>query len=552
MRIDLYWIETVPGPPPPWSLGQVHPVGGRPRDVAGALSTREPGAECVLFWDAALGAPDEANVSAVAGTPGDVWHAGLALGMSGLPGVIDFVDPVWRFNRDPDPHIVATSWRLSLRACLVRSTVLERLGGPDPHFEQLAAASLEMGHRWIRGGALMRHVAGLVPPGGRATEPPPLPLTDELRFLRLRYGRMWTAWACWRRWRQEGGLAETIRAYRRPQPPGVPVPSSFVHDPDPTPAQPMDRKAAPAVSILIPTLDRYPHLFNLLAQLREQTIPPLEIIVVDQTQGDGRDPDWPEAFADLPLRIIWRDHAGQCSSRNAGLRVARGNAILFLDDDDVIEPDLIARHLSLMYRLDIDASCGVAEEAGAGALPPSFRLIRESDVFPTNNTLLKAAALQASGLFDLAFDKGERADHDLGMRLYLSGARLVLNPAASVIHLHAPRGGLREHKARVVTRSSSRASIWSRQFLAPTEGYLWCRYFGPAQVHEALLIRTLGTLRGSQSGARRVARIIAMTLMLPFTWRKNFANLTIGRKKLIDYPDIPIYAPASTGEIAAQ
>lgn len=552
MRIDLYWIETVPDPPPPpWSLGRVFPVGDRPRDIAGALSVREPGAECVLLWDAALGPPDEANVSAVAAMPGDVWHAGLALGMAGLPHTIDFVDPVWRFNRDPDPHVVATSWRLSLRACLARSVVLERLGGPDPHFETLAAASLEMGHRWIYAGALMRHVSGLIPSGDRATEPPSLPLADEIRFLRLRYGRMWTAWACWRRWRRGGDLVETIRAYRRPQLPGVSMPSRFVHDPDPTPPSPGLDRNAPAVSILIPTLDRYPHLFNLLAQLREQTIPPLEIIVVDQTQGDDRDPDWPKAFADLPLRVLWRDHAGQCSSRNAGLEVARGDAILFLDDDDVIEPDLIARHLSLMGRLNIDASCGVAEETGMGALPPSFRLIRESDVFPTNNTLLKSAALRASGLFDLAYDKGERADHDLGMRLYLSGAHLVLNPAAAVFHLHAPRGGLRQHKARVITRSSSRATIWRRQLLAPTEGYLWCRYYTPTQVHEALLIRTLGTLRGSHTGARRILRVVTMILLLPFTRRKNFANLTIGRQKLVDYPHIPTHAPASAGEKAA-
>ncbi len=551
MRVDLFWIDAASGPRPAWSLGRAYSSGGRPRDVAEALAAREAGADYVLLWDAALGAPDETNIMAVASTPGDVWHAGLALGMGGLPRVIDYVEPVWRFNRDPDPHIVATSWRLSLRACLARAAVPERLGGPDPHFETLAAASLELGHRWIQSGALMRHVAGLLPPGERAADGPEVPLDDEIRFLRLRYGRMWTAWAGWRRWRHRGELPATVRAYRRRQPPGVPMSSGHVHDPDPAPLPAaLSREVAPAVSILIPTLDRYPHLFNLLDQLRRQTVPPLEIIVVDQTQGDGRDTTWPDAFADLPLRVIRRDEAGQCSSRNAGLAVARGEAILFLDDDDEIEPDLIARHLSLMSRLASDASCGVAEEVGMGALPPSFRLIRDSDVFPTNNTLLRTAALAGSGLFDLAYEKGERADHDLGMRLYLSGALLALNPTASVVHLHAPRGGLRQHKARVVTRSASRASIWGRQFLAPTEAYLWCRYFSPAQVREALLIRTLGTLRGSHTGAQRVARIAAMILLLPFTWRKNFANLTIGREKLVDYPHIPNYTPASAGEIA--
>jgi len=550
VRVDLFWLDPVASAPPVWSLGQTVKVGTRPHEIAEALSVHEPGADYLLFWDSSLGAPDEEAVAALTGSSGDVWHAGLALGMAGLPHMIDFVDPVWRFNRDPDLQIVATSWRLTLRACLVRAAVLERLGGPDPHFETLAGASLELGHRWIRGGALMRHVATLIAPGGWAMDSPVLPLIDEVRFIRTRYGRMWLAWACWRHWRRGGGLMETIHAYRRRSAPAASMPVGFVHDPAPSllAAEP---DSTPSVSLLIPTVDRYPYLFNLLAQLREQTMPPLEIIVVDQTQAGDTVPDWASNFADLPLRVIQLDTAGQCSSRNAGLAAARGDLILFLDDDDEIEPDLIARHLSLMGRLDIDASCGVAEEVGMGALPPSFGLIRESDVFPTNNTLLRAAALRVSGLFDLAYDKGERADHDLGMRLYLSGAHLVLNPAASVIHLHAPRGGLRQHGARVVTRSSSKASILGRQFLAPTEGYLWYRYFNARQVHEALLIRTLSTLRGTHTGVRRSARMMAMILLLPFTWRKNSANLRIGREKLVDYPDIPMFEPVSTGEIAA-
>jgi GT2 family glycosyltransferase len=367
-----------------------------------------------------------------------------------------------------------------------------------------------------------------------------------MRFLRLRYGRLWTGWASWRMWRRAQPLGAALAAWRRPQPAGVVVPIGFMHPLEapvaPPPAVP------PTVTVLIPTLDRYPQLFNLLAQLREQTAPPLEIIVIDQTAAGARDATWPERFTDLPLRVIWRDRAGQCSSRNAGLRAARGETILFLDDDDEIRPDLIARHLAFLARFGVDASCGVAEEVGAGALPAEFGLIRDSDVFPTNNTLLRAAALGRSGLFDLAYERGERADHDLGMRLYLSGAQLALNPAASVVHLHAPRGGLRQHRARVVTRSASRASIWYRQLLAPTEAYLWLRYFTAAQVREAVAIRTIGSLRGSGRGPRRLLRAAAMLLLLPDTWRQNRARLARGRAMLDDHPTIPTHQPAAAEE----
>lgn len=551
MRVDLVWIQTVRRSPPAWSLGETYCCDMQPALVAATVAERLPGAEFVLFWDDALGYPDETTVAAVAESIGDVWHAGLALGMGGLPSMIDYVDPVWRFNRDPDPAVVAsarpTSWRLSLRACLARAAVLDRLGGPDPHFDTLAGASLELGHRWIRRGALMRHVVELLP-SVPASAVPAVTLNDEMRFLRLGYGRMWTAWACWRRRRHGRSTAETWRAFRRSQPPGAAAPAASLH-----PAESAEPPAGdvdwPTVSVLIPTLDRYPHLFNLLEQLRDQTVRPLEIVVIDQTAAEAHDSEWPSRFADLPLRVIRREQPGQCSSRNAGLETVRGETVLFLDDDDEVQPDLIWQHLAFLARFAADASCGVAEEVGAGPLPSAFTLVRDSDVFPTNNTLLKTAALTGSGLFDLAYERGERADHDLGTRLYLSGANLVLNPAASVVHLHAPRGGLRRHKARVVTRSSSRASIRERQFLAPTEGYLWQRYFTPEQVKEALLIRTVGALRGSGSRGRRLLRAVLMAVMLPDTWRQNRARLAQGRAMMNEFPVIPEYAPGQIEEL---
>jgi hypothetical protein len=210
-----------------------------------------------------------------------------------------------------------------------------------------------------------------------------------------------------------------------------------------------------------------------------------------------------------------------------------------LDDDDEIPPDLIARHLAFLECYQADASCGVAEEVGAGELPVDFTFVRDSDVFPTNNSLLRREALCASGLFDLAYEKGERADKDLGMRLYLTGHFLILNPAASVVHLHAPRGGLRQHKARVITRASSRASVLQRQLLSPTEAYLWRRYFSPRQVREAVLLFSFSSLGGAGRGMRRLLRLLMMSLLLPDTLRRNRRSLKQAELLSAAYPVIP-------------
>lgn len=545
MRVDLICLSDG-RPAPAWPLGETRLVPATVAAIVSAAAALAPPAPppprspaALLFWDAALGQPDADLVAALLAGPGDVWHAGLRLGMAGLPSLIDFVDPVWRFNRDLNPDAPGVSWRLSLRACLLRADVARCLGGPAADFDTLAGAALELGHRWVTGGAMMRYVPDLVD----ATAPPAeLTLSDEFRFVRRRYGRMWAAWAAWRVARHGAGLPATAQALRTARPAAGVGPTGVLHPVAMPTAIDAD---APRVSVLIPTLDRYPHLFVLLDHLRAQTVPPLEIIVVDQTETAARDLQWPARFADLPLRVIQRDTAGQCSSRNAGLAAVRGDAVLFLDDDDEAPPDLIARHLAYLARFGVDASCGVAEELGAGALPAAFRRVRESDVFPTNNALLRAAALADSGLFDLAYERGERADGDLGMRLYLAGKTLGLNPTASVVHLHAPRGGLRQHRARVATRGGSRGSLWRRHLLAPTEGYLWSRYFTPRQVHEALLIRTVATLRGEGRRPRRLLRAALLTLLLPDTWRQNRTRLAEGQALLARFPSIPAYPPSS-------
>ena len=119
---------------PDWPLGAV--LGGEPtprtvHDLVRQHLATSP-ADAWLFWDSGLGVPDPARVQKVLGLPGHLWHAGLRLGTGGRPGLFDFTAPTWMLNRDPSPDIEATSWRLSLRACLVRTSVLRRIGGVWP------------------------------------------------------------------------------------------------------------------------------------------------------------------------------------------------------------------------------------------------------------------------------------------------------------------------------------------------------------------------------------------------------------------------------------
>src|SRR5690606_17216039 len=127
-----------------------------------------------------------------------------------------------------------------------------------------------------------------------------------------------------------------------------------------------------------------------------------EIIVIDQTAAEARDTGLQQEFADLPLKLIYQDEAGQCTSRNAGLQIAQGDYIILLDDDVEIEADLIYRHLCNLDMSQADTSCGSVNEKGIIERPESFSFLRISDVFPAGNTLAKRSVFRRSGLFDLA------------------------------------------------------------------------------------------------------------------------------------------------------
>ncbi len=546
LRAALIWLSASGQGPRDWSLGPAESVAPSPQSVrraADRVTTKE--ADFLLFWHEDLGAPPE-DLSSIVQQVGELWHAGLCLGQGGRPSILDFVHPTWMLQIDPSSKRSCSSWRLSLRAAVVPVDLWSRLGGVDPGFEDLDAASLEMGFRWWRGGVLLRHVPELLGRRADATSNGPAPkpaLDDQLRFLRRTRGSFWATWAVHRavltgfdsRW-------ELVKAWWRSR--GIrPAEVASVEVPgtsqDAVPGTSLEPN--PTVAVLIPTLDRYPYLTVVVEQLERQTISPTEVVVIDQTDPSRRR-RWQDVSTGLPLRVLEQDRPGQSTARNAGLRTITADYVLFLDDDVEIEPDLIARHLAVLARFRADVSCGVTEEVGAGPLPEEFRRRRLSDVFPTCNCMARREVLNRSGLFDLAFDHGSRADADLGTRIYLAGGLMVLEPSISVLHHKAPAGGLRRHGARKVTFADSRRRLTARHLPSATEMYLAERYSSPAQVREAKVLRAFGTLKGEGGSIRKLLKLAVGWIQMPDTLLRIRRASSQAEAMLESYPRIPFLA----------
>jgi glycosyltransferase involved in cell wall biosynthesis len=305
------------------------------------------------------------------------------------------------------------------------------------------------------------------------------------------------------------------------------------------------RPVMDTVTVVIPTIDRYPYLGTLLKQLSSQTVKPYEVLIVDQTPLERRQSQlYSEIESDFPIRVVWMDQPGQCSSRNAAINMATGEKILLLDDDIEVRANFIESHLKMFSLFRCDVSSGVSVEAAA-PLSRDFQRIRVSDVFPAGNSMVNRKTLMQSGLFDIAYDKSERADADLGMRIFKTGALMVLNPGIDVLHHKADRGGLRNHRARVITYASSRDRLLHRHLPSVSEIYFARRYFHPSQVREMLWLRGMGTLAGRGHLLYRIAKAVIGIVLLPTTVRQIWKRYDASALVFRNHPQIPTLADSA-------
>lgn len=113
--------------------------------------------------------------------------------------------------------------------------------------------------------------------------------------------------------------------------------------------------SAPHFSILMPTFNRAGFLGRALVSVLAQHETAWELLIADDGSGDGTPgvlADWQQR--DPRIRTWRHDNRGQAASRNFLLHQARAPWIAFLDSDDELEPDHLARH-----REAIEADPGV-------------------------------------------------------------------------------------------------------------------------------------------------------------------------------------------------
>lgn len=126
-------------------------------------------------------------------------------------------------------------------------------------------------------------------------------------------------------------------------------------------------KQSPRISVIVPVYNVAAWLPRCVDSILAQTCENLEILLVDDGSADdsGRICD---AYAekDPRIRVIHKENGGLSSARNAGLDLASGEYIGFVDSDDWIEPEMYAEMLARMEKYDAQLVCAGRCDADGG------------------------------------------------------------------------------------------------------------------------------------------------------------------------------------------
>jgi GT2 family glycosyltransferase len=221
-------------------------------------------------------------------------------------------------------------------------------------------------------------------------------------------------------------------------------------------------------SVAIPTFLREAVLVETLEQLLRQSPPANEVIVVDQTaHHDEATEGWLRKHAEGG-RIRWlkQPHPNLPKARNRALVEAKSEVVIFIDDDVVLEPGFVRHHLDNYRDPRVAAVAGRVIQAKGWAMPYRqrpwprlldyrfFRLDGTARVegiasfCGCNHSVRRAKALAVGGYDERYSGWAYREDSDAAIRLWKSGAIIVFDPRASLLHLSAPAGGCRVNEGR--------------------------------------------------------------------------------------------------------
>src|SRR5690554_1215426 len=336
-----------------------------------------------------------------------------------------------------------------------------------------------------------------------------VPIEDEYRFIRKNFHSAWVFYVLLLRLFSFHNPIKELKAWFRTR--GVTrvaIGSPSIGYPDWASFESALIPSNPKVGVIIPTLNRYIYLKDVLRDLEAQDYPHFEVIIVDQSAP------FQESFYkefNLDIQLIRQEEKALWLARNTAIKAAKGELIALSEDDVRIEPDWISSHLKALDFFEAQVSAGVFYPEGQ-QIPKDRSFFALASQFATGNAMLYKQVFAQVGLFDRQFEKQRMGDGEFGMRVYLAGIKSISNPYASCIDVKAGTGGLREMGSWDAFRSQN----WLDPRPIPSVLYFHRKYFGNYNSRLGLLKTIPTSIMPYRFKGHRMYTILGAILFLFF------------------------------------
>ncbi len=221
------------------------------------------------------------------------------------------------------------------------------------------------------------------------------------------------------------------------------------------------------VSLIIPTYNRQSVVLNTIEHLTKQTLSDFEVIIVDQTKI--KDSNLENYRGNIfNYKYIKITETGLPNARNVGVENAKGDILIFIDDDSIPAVDLVQSYLNLFNNLGKDVWC-----IGGRVIEKNTTMFRERDSivggwitwygktlknFDTdksgecewsaggNFAVIKKCFMEVGGFDSNFIGTAVMEDGDFGYAIKKNNGRVYYFPEPIIEHLRIPTGGLRKNK----------------------------------------------------------------------------------------------------------
>jgi len=181
------------------------------------------------------------------------------------------------------------------------------------------------------------------------------------------------------------------------------------------------------VSVIIPAYDHAQFIGAAIDSVLAQTYRNYEIIVVNDGSPDDTEEVLRPYLERGQIRYFWQENQGAAAARNLGIKMAEGELLAFLDDDDQWLPDKLEWQVPCLEESDALMAVGTSLLQGASDMPcgsvrrQTYDVLTLADFFKGNpvgspgQALIRKSDLVRAGCFDVAIWGAD--DLDLWMRL---------------------------------------------------------------------------------------------------------------------------------------